>query len=404
MSVFFLTGNFAPVREERTITGLPVTGRIPDFLDGRYLRNGPNPASDVDAAAYHWFTADGMVHGVRIRDGRAEWYRNRWADSPAIGDLGGPVEFGGTVGPGGCTSHPKLDPATGETHSVSYRFGPEKRVRYSVTGADGQPGRVTDIEVSGAPMMHDFSLTRSHVVLYDLPVTHDARQAAIRFPFRWDPDYPARVGVMRRDGEPVPDAVRWFEVEPCFVMHALNAYDDSDTIVLDIVRYDRVFDADPNGPSEGRPTLHRWTVDLARGKVRQDQLDDRVQDFPRCDDRLAGRRHRFGYAPRILEGPGELLKHDLDRGEDIVCSFGESGQPGEFTFVPRSADSAEDDGVLMGFVYSPAARRSDLVLLDAATLETAATVHLPVRVPHGCHGNWIPDARRRSPPAASPVR
>ncbi len=68
----YLTGNFAPVTEEVTAVDLPVTGTIPESLRGRYLRNGPNPASAVDPATYHWFIGDGMVHGVRLarRQGR----------------------------------------------------------------------------------------------------------------------------------------------------------------------------------------------------------------------------------------------------------------------------------------------------------------------------------------------
>lgn len=74
----YLEGFLAPVRAEVTATDLEVTGRIPDYLDGRYLRNGPNPVAEVNPATYHWFTGDGMVHGVALRDGRASWYRNRW--------------------------------------------------------------------------------------------------------------------------------------------------------------------------------------------------------------------------------------------------------------------------------------------------------------------------------------
>ena len=44
----------------------------------------------------------------------------------------------------------------------------------------------------------------------------------------------------------------------------------------------------------------------------------------------------------------------------------------------------------MGFVYDRSTDRSDLVLLDGQTMETIATVHLPARVPHGFHGNWVP--------------
>lgn len=78
----YLEGVFAPVPREYTLTDLPVTGAIPDHLDGRYLRNGPNPVGELDPALYHWFSGDGMVHGVRLRDGRAEWYRNRWVRGP----------------------------------------------------------------------------------------------------------------------------------------------------------------------------------------------------------------------------------------------------------------------------------------------------------------------------------
>ena len=61
-------------------------------------------------------------------------------------------------------------------------------------------------------------------------------------------------------------------------------------------------------------------------------------------------------------------------------------------FAPAAPDAAEDDGVVMSFVYDRATDRSNLVLLDGQTLETVGAVHLPVRVPHGFHGNWVPSA------------
>ena len=74
----YLADFLAPVPTEVTATDLPVTGHIPEHLDGRYLRNGPNPAAEVDPAVYHWFSGDGMVHGVALREGQARWYRNRY--------------------------------------------------------------------------------------------------------------------------------------------------------------------------------------------------------------------------------------------------------------------------------------------------------------------------------------
>jgi carotenoid cleavage oxygenase len=469
------------VRREYTITELAVTGTIPAHLDGRYLRNGPNPIAEVDPETYHWFTGDGMVHGVRLRNGKAEWYRNRWVRTPAVAHalgeaaprraptraglelLGantnvlshagrtlalieggitnyeltddletvGPCDFDGTLR-GGYTAHPKRDPATGELHAVSYSFGRGNRVQYSVVGVDGHARRTVDIEVTGAPMMHDFSLTENHVVFYDLPVTFDPRQAAAitvppglralsrlmlaaligrvrvpdpmmamagkgmggnaNLPYRWNRSYPARVGVMPRAGG--AGDVRWFDVAPCYVFHQLNAYDDGASIVLDIVRHPTMFDTELHGPNEGPTTLERWTVDLADGKVRQTPLDDHPQEFPRIDDRLIGRPHRYGYAMQTSNAGGNdgdsVLKHDLRRGQTTARRLGSRRRVGEFVFVPHAPQAPEDDGVLMGFVYDASTDRSDLTILDAASLETIAEIHLPDRVPYGFHGNWAP--------------
>jgi carotenoid cleavage dioxygenase len=474
----YLEGNFAPVREEITATDLEVTGTIPGHLDGRYLRNGPNPVVAPDPATYHWFLGSGMVHGVRLRDGKAEWYRNRWvrsrdvakalgeparpgpdpagpdfaANTNVIGHAGrilaiveagfvpyeltgeldtvGPCDFDATL-PGGYTAHPHRDPETGELHAVSYFFGWGNQVQYTVTGTDGRVRRTVDVEVAGSPMMHDFSLTAGHVVIYDLPVTFDldfvarsapgpfgrpsrwlasqfigkrrlpARMAAAAmgsggdgFPYAWNPKYPARVGVMPRDSD--ASDVRWFDVEPCYVFHPLNAYDDGDDrIVLDVVRHPQMFASDRLGPNEGPPTLDRWTVDLSAGKVIEERLDDRGQEFPRIDERLTGRRHRFGYAPAVgtdagdIDLTGALLRHDLVAGRSEARSFGPTHRAGEFVFVPSGPDAAEDDGVLMGFVHDDLSDRSDLVLLDAGSLEDVARVHVPARIPYGFHGNWI---------------
>ncbi len=473
----YLDGAFAPVSEEFTLTDLEVTGTIPHHLDGRYLRNGPNPVGDIDPELYHWFVGDGMVHGIRIRDGKAEWYRNRWVRSPhAARALGDPVpsghfpisqvgantnvighagktlaliesgvasyeltdeldtvgvcDFDGTL-TGGYTAHPKRDPDTGELHAVSYSMLRGNTVQYSVIGTDGRALRTVDIEVAGSPMMHDFSLTERHVVFYDLPVTFDTRQAATmavpralrlparlllsaligrvripdpiaarrpagptsdrRFPYSWNPKYPARVGVMPRDGTNAD--VRWFDVEPCYVFHPMNAYDDGDTVVLDVVRHPKMFDTDRLGPNEGPPTLERWTVDLADGKVRESRIDDRAQEFPRVDERLIGKRHRYGYAASVddsTDGGDTLLKHDLVGGNTAARCFGGGKALGEFVFEPSSPDAGEDDGVLMGYVYDRSADRSELAILDAHTLEDVASIKLPHRVPAGFHGNWVP--------------
>jgi carotenoid cleavage dioxygenase-like enzyme len=78
----YLRGNYAPVADELDVDDLPITGALPGALDGRYLRNGPNPAFPP-IGRYHLFDGDGMLHGVELRGGRAS-YRNRWVRSKGL--------------------------------------------------------------------------------------------------------------------------------------------------------------------------------------------------------------------------------------------------------------------------------------------------------------------------------
>ena len=442
----YLEGNFGPVREEVTVTELPVTGIVPDHLEGRYVRTGPNPITDPDPATYHWFLGTGMMHGVRLRGGGAEWYRNRYVRSAEVAQIlgepvhPGPVHAGidfaantnvieharrtfvvveggsnpyeltydlDTVGPsnfdgsleGGYTPHPLRDPATRELHAVSYFFGWGNRVQYSILGVDGRARRIVDIECAGPTAMHSFSLTEKHVVVYDLPVTFDLKAVSgdvgpdfsKAFPYRWNPNYQARVGVMPRDG--ASGSVRWFEVKPCYLFHTMNAYDENGSIIVQVVRHPRMFASEIPGPNEDAPTLDRWTIDLNAGKVLEERIDDRAQEFPRIDERLTGKHHRYGYSVggKLQVGDTILYRHDFDARRQQSRSFGPGKGLSEFVFVPARRDAPEDHGILMGYVYDGGRDASDLVLVDAATLDTVASVHLPVRVPNGFHGNWMPD-------------
>lgn len=455
----YLEGNFAPVQDEVTAFDLPVTGTLPASLDGRYLRNGPNPVQ-ADPATYHWFTGDGMVHAIRLRDGRAEWYRNRWVRAgrvpAALGepDPGGPrtegmdtspntnvigfggrtlalveagakpvelddelttltrCDFAGTL-PNGYSAHPKLDPVTGELHSANYFWARPEVLEYVVVGPEGRVTRREDLAVPGSPMVHDMSITEHFAVFYDLPVTFDVddAMAGAVFPYSWNPEYGARIGVLPRDSVG-SDALVWFEVEPCYVFHPLNAYDEvtpdgTRRIVLDVVRHERVFDRSRLGPDESRPTLWRWTVELPddrrTGRVVETQLEDTPMEFPRVDERVVGRPHRYGFAASVAAvGSGAGITFD---GTRVLCrddvtdrlrfhDFGPGRAAGEAVFVPTASDAEGLDGHLLTIVYDASRDGSDLVVLAAEDLEgdPVATVHLPQRVPFGFHGNWVPTA------------
>ena len=439
----FLVGVHEPMRSELTLESLAVTGAIPPGLNGRYLKMGANPVKS-DPAGHHWFLGDGMVHGIAIRHGEVLWYRNRWirshraaaalgqiaAPGPRRGrndtvntnvvEIGGrsfalveagsfPVElsetleeqrynpFDGTLG-GSFTGHPHRDPLTGEHHAVAYDGRIWDTVRHIVVSPAGKVVREMPVAVKHGPCIHDCAFTARFVVILDLPVTFSMRAVlgGHLFPFRWNPAHPARVGLLPRHGD--ADSVIWCDVEPCFVFHVANAFDDEDgQVVLDVIAYDTMFASGASGlDALGR--LERWTVDPLARQVRRRVIDASPQEFPRIDERCFGRSHRYVYTVCVppdgntqLVGATRLYKHDLGTGACLVHDFGDEHLPGEFVFVPAAADAAEDEGWIVGLVINTADETTDFVILDAQSFEGApvATVRLPHRIPPGFHGNWF---------------
>ena len=438
----YLSGPYAPVAEELTLPELTVRGRLPTELDGLYLRNGPNPWPVPDGR-YDWFTGDGMLHGLALGDGRARWYRNRWVRSAARAertgdpDPGGPPEpfpapnagntsvvrhaghllalyevglpheltdeldtvgrfdFGGGLG-GPMTAHPKLDPATGELHLFGYLPG----LRYAVADASGRIVHDEPIPLPAITMMHDFSLTESYVVFYDLPAVFEPDLLTdTGLPFAWKPDAGARLGVLPRRGRAAD--ITWIDVEPAFVYHTVNASDrpDGRGVVLDVVRHDSAF-ADPDTFGGQRPpSLHRWTVDVTSRRVSDEQLDDRPLELPRIDARATGRPTRHAYAVALADGGADandfaptLLQVDLERGGTSEHHVGRGKVPGEAIFVPAADEAGEDEGWVLSLVLDQDRGTTELLVLDATDFagRPVATVEIPARVPVGFHGAWFP--------------
>ena len=442
----FLSGNLAPVDVETTAFDLRVTGKLPDELTGRYLRNGPNPIGEINPDSYHWFLGSGMVHGIRINDGKAEWYRNRWvrdrnvaktlgesapqsdwpvdhaqfaSNTNVIGHAGAtwalveggspPIEmnyeletvrvsnFAGTL-PQAFSAHPKRDPRTGELHVMTYWWGWGNQVQYLVVGVDGKVRRTVDIELPGGPMMHDCAITEKYILIFDLPCLFniDSAMSGNSFPYIWDANYIARVGLLPREGSAAD--IKWVEINSCYIFHPLNAYDAPDgSVVLDAVRHEKMFDVERRGPNEGLPTFDRWILDPQTAKAKQERIDDRPQEFPRMNESLLGHKHEFGYFAGIANvfTQADLIKQNLAKRTTQVRHDGNNFGYGEPVFVPRENSKSEDDGYVMALRHNTDTDLSDLVVLDAQDFvgEPVAVVSLPVRVPNGFHGNWVADAQ-----------
>ncbi len=365
--------NLGPIPFEADAPFLKIVGELPRDLNGVLYRNGPNPQFDAPGA--HWFVGDGMLHAFHLENGRAS-YRNRWVRTPkwlAEHDAGRAL-FGGfgrklpdapqnltdggvantniifhagkllaleeahlptEIEPGtlatrgyhnyqgrvagSFTAHPKVDPVTGELVFFGYNAaGPlTPALSYGSIDASGKATRFERFEAPYASMVHDFIVTENHALFPILPITGSMERAMSgRPPYAWEPDKGAYVGVMKRNGT-AKDIV-WFRGEACYVFHIMNAWEDGNRIIADVMQFEEapLFphpDGRPTDPEKSRARHCRWTFDLSgkTDRFQQTYLDDLTGEFPRIDDRRAG-----------LKKPSRLVRLRQSAAADVRRAVG----------------------------------------------------------------------------------
>ncbi len=430
-----LRGNWAPVQDELTVDDLEVEGEIPRELNGIYMRNGMNPRSGWSD---HWFFGQGMLHGVELSNGKAS-YRNRYVKTPyyekemdifsAMADplaspanthvlrhagrimafeeahspwevdrqleTVGPVDFGGKL-KGQFTAHSRVCPETNELLGFGYSPMAAPYLTYYRIDPKGDLVQAEPIEIPRPVMMHDWNVTRNHVIFMDLPIVFSLEEGG----FNFKEEAGARLGVMPRNGTNAD--VRWFEIEPCYVFHPLNSHEEGDKIVLHVCRLPHAMKAgldDIGSIEDTTARLWKWTIDLTAGTVKEEQIDDAPADFPRIDDRKVGLKARYGYSLGMVPKTAAphydrwIHKYDLEAGTRKTHDLGENVHGGEPQFAPRSPDAGEDDGWILSIVHDETKDQSSLAILDASDIGSPAIakVKLPRRVPYGAHGNWMAD-------------
>jgi carotenoid cleavage dioxygenase len=453
----YLQGNFAPVREEVSAARLSVVGELPRDLHGQFVRNGPNPqfapkgryhwfdgdgmlhgvhlaggeasyrnryvqtqGFSIERAAGHsvWGGLLDMPdldapHGMMFKNAAntaLAWHDGRllalWEGGPPHEiktpslDTVGAYDFGGALEIP-FTAHPKIDPETGEMVFFGYSPAAEPYASHGVVSAQGKLLRTVPIALPAGVMMHDFAITARYSLFLDLPFEFRLdRVFEGKFPFVFDRERPSRYGLFPRHATD-SSALRWFEGPSCFVWHTLNAYEEGDEVVLLACRVSDTNALLPPEDSASKDTdagrLHRWRFNLSTGTTREEPLDEVQSEFPRINDAFMGRKNRYGYAGRISgqDGFDGALKYDLETGRSWAYGLGPGRVSGEWVFAPRDGATAEDDGYLLSFVFDRAENRSELVILRAQdiTQGPVARVLLPVRVPYGFHGIWLPAAQ-----------
>ena len=212
-------------------------------------------------------------------------------------------------------------------YSAAGHFTPT--LGYGVIDKTGKLVRYDQFDAPYASMVHDFMVTRDYVLFPVLPLTGSMPRAMAGKPaYAWEADKRSYVGVMRRDASVA--SVRWFECDPCYVFHPMNAYQDGDKIVGDVMQYEAApLFTDPDGrpgdPAKAVAKLTRWTFDLAANtdSFKRETIDDLSAEFPRFDERFAGLDYRHGFfaassARKVLDRFDMLAHIDLKTGKRSV--------------------------------------------------------------------------------------
>ena len=473
---------FKPVHTLCSNAVLQVSGKIPDDLEGVYLRNGTNLQFEQTNGRYHMFNGAGMLHQLQIAAGKAS-YSNTYIKTPRyeiedamgqdqylhFGDLAGGgkaglvrmavaalrqrlgvlpalealesgssttavqyhhgklyclqetgypfalntrVEDGHLILDGEgrwdtfdgkldspYTAHPKIDPATGDWYTFSTQFSSGRLYHSVLRQGKLEQHSVIDQQKPALAFLHDYYLTDHYLVFPDLSLRFNPKDmfGPEKSPMVFDADYKMRWGVIKRDHQP-GDPVRWFTTDqPGHLWHVVNGWEETrDDGGTDIVLFAPVFRSYPSNlpihnPQEPHAKFNKWRLNLDSGQVTEDRvLLDHFYERPSFNTAYIGRQNRYAY---LLDEEKEgmmargVLKYDMvDEREIAYFDYGEF-YGGEALFVPRTNASSEDDGYLLELLMM--ADRAELLIIDAATMQEMARLHLPQRVPFGVHSCWL---------------
>lgn len=463
---------YAPVDSEITARDMTVIGHIPADLDGVYVRNGHNPIFQPPSGRYHWYDGDSMLHAVHFAGGKAT-YRNRmimtsglvremeagkglypslrdgfdaeeglknnsgtdvvlhngefktmfsrcgipYRVDPITLETLGPDTFGGKWHKG-VSAHSKVDERTGEMLFFNYSFNTAPYMEYGVVSRDGDMICATEIDLPGPRLPHDCWFTENYTILHDLPLFWDPEILAQgRKKLVLDRSMKTRFGVLPRYGS--GKDVRWFEFDPTYILHTVNAWEDGDEIVAyGFLQLSPIPDVPRGTPSAKvqnayltfnnmQPRLAEYRMNLKTGACSERIVDDENVEMPGMNYRYMGIKNRYVYNTYAAEIPffvmSGIQKYDLETLQTIdrymLPKDKYMGQP---VFAPRPNATAEDDGYVIAFVHDVSGSDTEVYIWDGARVGEGPVcrIQLPVRVPGGSHAYWgngsdIREARER---------
>lgn len=435
---------------------LEIDGKLPAELRGTLYRNGPGQFGQFGTQYSHPFEADGGVTAVRFENGKAfgaaritqsaglvaertagkllyglsvSWprrmknllqgRRKNTANTNVMMWQGrlfalmegaipteidaqtlttrGETTFDGTI-VSMFSAHPHRVASRRATYNFGLEYGRIPRIHTYELPDVGPARHLGAVELRGAPMLHDFIATDTHLVFFVSPTAIDLKRMFLQLGtfadmFQWKPAHGTEIICVPIDR---PQEVVRFTTEAFYQWHFTNAFDRGRQIVVDYVRYPsfetfyEIGRVAAGGAARAlsESEAHRAVIDLDAKTFRSEPTLERACEFPTVAPGVEGREHAVSYlALDSLAGIGKLTAAGL-----VEHGVPDTQRISEPLFVPRANAKAEDDGWLVALCHDGATDRAFVSVYDAAKIPDGpvARAWFDHQVPITFHGTFAP--------------
>ncbi|EGQ43351.1 MAG: carotenoid oxygenase [Candidatus Nanosalina sp. J07AB43] len=449
-------GGFESQREEVENLELEVEGEIPEWLDGSLYRNGPAIFETNDSEAQHWFDGLAMLNRYRFRSGNI-YYTNRalrsdkyrevtkngfgpggfatgggildslklvfgkppdnasisvarlggrhvaltespgWVGfDPATLEATGRIEFEDDLGLHQVCAHLHRDEKRGETIGMGIRYGrTSEYVFYKISDKEVRREEIASIDTRRPSYVHSFGLTENYILFTEVPFDTSLSDMILSDggfiqSFEWRPSEGTTLHIIDREtGE-----TEQHDMESFFTFHHVNAYEDEDSIVMDLVEFEdsEVLQQLFLDTLESRSTITE-NGSLVRYRIKNSDISKssmyRGIEMPQINRSRHTLKHRYVYGQATArEGCDGIVKVDTDTGESKEW-WEEDTHIQEPVHVQE--EGSEDSGVLLSTGLDKQANKSFILVLDSSDLEELGRAYLPFKMPFGFHGKFYSD-------------
>jgi carotenoid cleavage dioxygenase-like enzyme len=288
---------------------------------------------------------------------------------------------------------------------------------------------------------HSFAMTEHFIIFLEQPLLVNGFKLATCTPkgkplqdcLEWHPEEPTRFHVIHKSTGNVYKVK--YHSEALYHFHNINAYEDGEFIVLDVIAYDDAHVLDKYNLSLMRnnewdsqcpPVPRRFVLplgDIADFKIGSnlvkidncdakaiknekgiidlisEQLGPAGFELPIINKNYNARKYRYVYGSGVFEKgyyANAISKLDLVTKQAELWKESDTLFPGEPVFIPKPGGMSEDDGVLLSVALEADQSKNHLLLVvDAKSMKELARVEMSrddIEIPTTIHGIFVPSS------------